>query len=72
MTIAFIVNWFTQKEKSMALGFALSNALLANIFNNVFQPVLYDVNGNLVLGVWVGVAVCAGSFLFTWIVYFID
>ena len=72
VTIAFIVNWFTRKEVGMSLGFAMSNSLLANILNNIFQPVMYDVDGNLVLGVWVGVAVCGGSFIFTWIVYFID
>jgi len=57
---------------AMSLGFAMSNGLLANVLNNILQPMMYEHSGDLILGVWVGVTICVGSFIFTWVVYFID
>jgi nitrate/nitrite transporter NarK len=69
-TIMF--NWFKNKELALAMGMTLSVANIGSVVNDLIEPEIYEQTGSVVMGVWIGFAVCVGSVLCGLIVNWID
>jgi hypothetical protein len=58
-TIMF--SWFKNKEVAFAMGFSLSFSNLGSVINDLIEPELAEETGSVVLGLWVGTAICVAS-----------
>lgn len=69
---ALISKWFKGTEMSLALGIDISLDRGMTVCNYFLEPGLYNVTGNLNIGVWLGVVVCLISLVSAVVIIYCD